>query len=168
MEKLNNLHRAVIGFGANLGDREATARTALDMVNQQIGRSVAVSQLYENPALIPPNDPVGTQPSFLNAVWIIETLLSPEACLHELIQIEHHFGRVRTYRWGARIIDLDLIAYDSLSYESQRLLVPHPEMQKRDFVLVPLCQVWPEWKHPVLGQTAAELLQALQATTLAF
>jgi 2-amino-4-hydroxy-6-hydroxymethyldihydropteridine diphosphokinase len=159
---INTFHKAVVGFGANLGNREQTARTALARVKEQIGELITASPLLENSALIPANDPVGTQPNFLNAVWIIETSLSPEACLNELIQIEHEHGRVRTYRWGARIIDLDLIAYDSITYESQRLVVPHPEMHKRDFVLIPMCQVWAEWVHPVLNRTAAELLAEIE------
>ena len=158
----DTFHRAVVGFGANLGDREHTANTALQLIEKRIGEILLASPLFENPALIPANDPVGTQPSFLNAVWIVKTILSAEACLNELIEIEHQFGRVRTYRWGARIIDLDLIAYDSLIYESQRLVVPHPEMFKRDFVLIPMCQVWPEWRHPILGRTATELLQEIE------
>jgi 2-amino-4-hydroxy-6-hydroxymethyldihydropteridine diphosphokinase len=156
--------RAVIAMGANLGDRRATLEAALTRLGQALGPVLAVSSFHETPPLIHPDDPVRDYPDYLNAVALVETKLAPLAILDGLQAIEAALGRDRageTARWRPRSIDLDLIALDDRVVDSLRLTLPHAEMHKRRFVLAPMAEVWPGWRHPTLGRTTAELLAAL-------
>ncbi len=145
-----------IGLGANLGDREANINCALvELVRSDFGSTlglVGVSSIYET-------EPVGfqDQPDFLNAVARIETDLGPHELLAALEKIEAKVGRKETFKWGPRIVDLDILLYGDESLEEDNLTIPHPEMHKRAFVLTPLAEIAPEAKHPVLGLTAREL-----------
>ncbi|OUM98116.1 MAG: 2-amino-4-hydroxy-6-hydroxymethyldihydropteridine diphosphokinase [Paenibacillaceae bacterium ZCTH02-B3] len=131
---------AYIGLGANLGDREAALREAVRLLDAAEGvRVLRVSPVYET-------DPVGytDQPEFLNMAVAVGTTLSPEGLLALCLGIERRMGRVRTIRWGPRPIDLDLLAYDGVRMETERLTLPHPRLAERAFALVPLRDVWPE------------------------
>lgn len=153
--------RAIIALGANLGDRQATLERAVEAIAREIGQVVARSRWLETPALIHPDDPAGSYPPFLNGVLVAETALKPASILERLHAIEAALGRDRsreTARWRPRLIDLDLIGLDGLVVDQPGLMLPHPEMHRRDFVLEPLCDVWPDWRHPILGRTARELL----------
>lgn len=151
--------RASIGLGTNLGDRSAQIDEALRALAARGMRVVAVSPLYET-------EPWGVtdQPRFLNAACIVETDLSPLALLDALQAIEHDMGRVRTVRYGPRPIDLDILMYDGLTMESERLTIPHPGMLQRSTVLVPLADIAPEAVHPVTGRTIREHLADLGPT----
>lgn len=130
---------AYIGLGANLGDREAALREAIRLLDAAEGvRVLRVSPVYET-------DPVGytEQPAFLNMAAAVGTTLSPEGLLSLCLDIERRMGRVRTVRWGPRPIDLDLLAYDGVRMETERLTLPHPRLAERAFALVPLRDVWP-------------------------
>jgi 2-amino-4-hydroxy-6-hydroxymethyldihydropteridine diphosphokinase len=148
---------AYIGLGANLGDpkrqlEEALARlTALEEVEV-----LKVSRFYLNPPLGPPD-----QPWYVNAVAQVKTRLEPEELMRALQQVEQDLGRVRGERWGPRVIDLDLLLYDGVIMSGPGLVLPHPEMQHRAFVLVPLAEIAPQAWHPALEKTAAELLAEL-------
>ncbi len=158
--------RAVVALGANLGDRRATLERAVELIAAEIGPVVARSAWLATPALIHPDDPAQSYPEFLNGAVLVRTALEPEQVLAGLHAIEADLGRDRsreTARWRPRLIDLDLIAVDDLVRDDAGLRLPHPEMHKRDFVLVPFCAVWPDWRHPLLGRTAAELLAELRA-----
>jgi 2-amino-4-hydroxy-6-hydroxymethyldihydropteridine diphosphokinase len=155
-----------VALGANLGDRQATLDRAVELMAVELGRVAKQSGWLHTPALIHPDDPAQSYPEFLNGAVLLRSQLPPEALLAGLHRIEARLGRDRskeTARWRPRLIDLDLIAMEDLVLDNEGVRLPHPEMYKRDFVLAPFCEVWPDWRHPVLHRTARELLAALGA-----
>jgi 2-amino-4-hydroxy-6-hydroxymethyldihydropteridine diphosphokinase len=149
--------RAYIGLGSNLEDREGHLRAAISALGQ-IGNVEKISSFYET-------ESVGTvpQPDFLNAVVGLQTALPPEYLLAELLRIEKDHGRDRSAGppKGPRTLDLDLLAYNALVSETPSLTLPHPSLPERSFVLVPLAEIAPEWRHPVNKKTASQLLEEL-------
>jgi 2-amino-4-hydroxy-6-hydroxymethyldihydropteridine diphosphokinase len=135
--------RAVVGVGANLGDRLATMRRAVDMLGE-VARVVARSRVYETA-------PVGgpAQPPFLNAAVLVTFDGSPLDLLERLLGIEASLGRVRTERWGPRAIDLDVLWIDGVAVNEPRLVVPHPRLRERAFALRPLLDVAPAARDPL-------------------
>lgn len=149
---------AYIALGANLGNREENIRSALLRLEKTPGiRVLRVSSLLENPAV---GGPAGS-PSFLNAAVAIETTLGSHALLHRLLDIERELGRVRRTRWEPRPIDLDLLLYGDQIISSQELVVPHPLMHERRFVLQPLAEIAPDVVHPALQMSVGGLLESL-------
>lgn len=145
-----------IAFGSNIGDRGAAIEEALNLIEQNEMKIVKRSKIYET-------EPYGyvDQPSFLNGAVEVETNLSCRDVLERLLSIENQIGRVREFKWGPRIIDLDIIFYNNEIYDEEDLKVPHPDMQNRDFVLKPLNDLCPDYVHPILGKTIRELLGEL-------
>jgi 2-amino-4-hydroxy-6-hydroxymethyldihydropteridine diphosphokinase len=146
--------RAFIGLGANLGDREATLRQALDLLAAEPGVELrAVSTFRET-------DPVGylNQPRFLNAAAELETTLSPRELLDRMLAVERALGRERTGpRFGPRTIDLDLLLYGDETIEAPGLQVPHPRLHERRFALEPLAELDPDLELPGHGPIQAVL-----------
>jgi 2-amino-4-hydroxy-6-hydroxymethyldihydropteridine diphosphokinase len=145
-----------LGLGANLGDRLANSRLALRRL-QTLARLEEVSSLYET-------QPQGVtdQPLFLNAVCRVTTGLEPPALLRFLKNVEWEIGRrPGGQTWGPRPIDLDILIYDDRVLDTPDLKVPHPRLPERAFVLVPLCELAPELRHPQLGRTMKELLASV-------
>ena len=150
---------AYLGLGANLGDPVRQLQETLERLNSAEEVEVTrVSTFYRNPPLGPAD-----QPWYVNAVTRVRTRLGPEELLHLLQQIETAMGRVRGERWGPRRIDLDLLLYNGEVIFTPDLVVPHPEMQHRVFVLAPLAEIAPRAWHPVLNKSAADLLAELDA-----
>ncbi|GGR05210.1 2-amino-4-hydroxy-6-hydroxymethyldihydropteridine diphosphokinase [Deinococcus ruber] len=144
---------ALIALGANLGDPLAAlraARTALE----QFGTVTATSWLYRTRAV---GGPPG-QPDYLNAALSLHTALEAQALMHALLATEHSSGRVRLERWGPRVLDLDLIGYGDSVLNTPHLTLPHPRAFGRGFVLAPLNDVAPHWRHPVSGESVAAAL----------
>lgn len=156
-----NQLKYIIAFGANLGNREETYKIAEEQVKSRIGQIVKASTLIETEPLLLPNEPKNSQQYYLNGAWIVKSSLAPDNVLEILQSIETELGRIRLKKWGARTIDLDIIGIDQQILNKPNLTVPHPEMHKRDFVLIPLSEIWPSWEHPVLKKTAANLLSDL-------
>lgn len=148
---------AYIALGSNLGDRERTLRSAITAL-RQLGSVDAVSSFYETA-------PVGIveQPDFLNAVVALRTLLPPQELMAALLRIEQQHGRDRSASLakGPRTLDLDLLSYGDSVTETPTLTLPHPSLAERRFVLAPLTEIAPHWRHPVSGKTAAALLSEL-------
>lgn len=148
------MSRAVIAFGANLGDREATIAAATRELADRPGiRLVAVSPVYETPAV--KLDGVDREaPRYLNGVVVIETDLEPHALLGLLHEVEHAHGRTRDERWGDRTLDLDLIDVDGVQLADERLQLPHPRAWQRAFVLQPWLDIDPEAEIVGRGRVA--------------
>ena len=149
--------RAFVGIGANLGDREATIRRAVELLDEIDGIEVVdMSALRETE----PWGPV-EQPAFVNGAVAVETALEPPELLVALLDVERLLGRVRTgERWGPRTIDLDLLLYDERVIDEPGLTVPHPRLHERRFALEPLAELAPDALVPGHG-SVAELLAAL-------
>ena len=156
------MHRILIGLGGNLpswvGAPRITLEAALAALEEAGVRVVARSSWYTS-APVPASD----QPWFVNGVVSAETDLGPEALLGVLHGVEAAFGRVREEKNGARTLDLDLLAHGNTVESAKNPLLPHPRLHERAFVMVPLAEIAPEWRHPVLNRTAAEILAAIPA-----
>jgi 2-amino-4-hydroxy-6-hydroxymethyldihydropteridine diphosphokinase len=152
-------HRVYVGLGSNLGDRKANLREAEErLVQIPNTRIVKASSLYES-------EPHGNAKTwFVNSVLEIETDLEPEELLKRTRAIETAMGRkrVKGKRWGSRIIDIDLLLMDNQTVSKRTLKIPHPEMHKRRFVLLPLAELAPHVTHPHLGTSMSELLGGLK------
>ena len=147
-------HRAFLGLGSNIGDRETNLKTSLSLLESAELRVRKTSSLYHT-------EPVGEveQPWFMNAVVEVETSLSPEELLHRCQQIEEEMGRRRLIPRGPRVIDLDILLYDQLTLTTPELTIPHPRLHCRRFVLIPLLEIAPHAIHPLLKKSIRELLK---------
>lgn len=155
---LSNPKRAVISLGSNLGNRLETLQGAVDALEDTPGvRVKAVSPVYETePWGVDPD----SQPSYFNAVVVLKTTLPPASLLERAHAVEEAFHRVRDERWGARTIDVDIVAYADMVSDDPHLTLPHPRAHERAFVLAPWNDVDPEAQLPGRG-TVAQLLDAV-------
>ena len=147
-----------IGLGANIGNREANLRMALRGLTR-MARVESVSSLFETD----PIGPVSDQPAFYNAACRIQTGLEPKSLLRFLKSLEHEIGRRPGGPVGGpRPIDLDILLYDDRVHENADLMIPHPRLAERAFVLVTLAEIAPDLTHPSTGKTIADLAQAVK------
>ncbi|MDA8106255.1 MAG: 2-amino-4-hydroxy-6-hydroxymethyldihydropteridine diphosphokinase [Nitrospiraceae bacterium] len=145
---------AYIGIGSNVGNRRYHCLKAVELLEQNGQKVSKISSLYET-------EPWGVkdQPPFINMAVEIETAFPPKKLLGLLKKIEKKMGRKKTVRWGPRVIDLDILFYDDLTVNDDDLVIPHPFMHIRAFVLEPLSEIAPEIVHPVLRKKVAALLR---------
>ena len=149
---------AFIGLGSNLGDRAANIESAVALLGATPGVAVVrVSRNLENPAVGGPPE----SPPFFNAVAQVQTTLGSHALLERLLEIERTLGRQRRAKWEPRLIDLDILLFGDQIISSHDLVIPHPLMHERRFVLEPLSDIAPDAVHPVLQMTAKGLLENL-------
>jgi 2-amino-4-hydroxy-6-hydroxymethyldihydropteridine diphosphokinase len=150
------MNKVIIAFGSNIGDRYKAIEEAMLHLEENGIKIVESSAIIET-------EPYGyvDQPPFINGAIIAETELSCREVLINLLKIEKDIGRVRLFKWGPRIIDLDIIFYNDEIYNEEDLVVPHKDMQNREFVLKPLYEICPDYVHPVLKKTIKELYEEL-------
>ncbi|SKA87634.1 dihydroneopterin aldolase / 2-amino-4-hydroxy-6-hydroxymethyldihydropteridine diphosphokinase [Clostridium sp. USBA 49] len=149
-------HKAYIGLGSNMGDKEENIKKALEYINTDKCRVEKVSNIYNT-------KPVGylDQDEFLNCAAEIKTLLTPEELIRFLLNIEKELKRERIIKWGPRTIDLDVLLYDDIITSSEEITVPHPRMHERLFVLKPLSDIAPYLIHPILNKRIISLEEEL-------
>lgn len=155
-------HKAYLSVGSNMGDRKKYLEDGIEALKAHpLIKQVEVSELLETA-------PYGgvEQADFLNAAIGLETLMEPEELLEALHNIENSAGRERILRWGPRTLDLDILFFDKLVYESDTLVIPHPDLHNREFVLKPLSTIAPNYRHPLLGMTVSQELAELEKSSL--
>jgi 2-amino-4-hydroxy-6-hydroxymethyldihydropteridine diphosphokinase len=149
-------YRAFLGLGSNIGERQKYLNQAAAELHKIANTKLLwTSSVYET-------EPYGKkdQPKFLNAVVEMETQFTPVDLLAETQSIEQRMGRTSSERWGPRQIDIDILLYDGLVNHDGTVTVPHPELDKRKFVLVPFCEIAPDVVHPISGLTVEEMARA--------
>jgi len=144
---------AYLSLGTNLGDRKQNLENCISFIGKKVGTLTQQSSLYQTKAWGVPN-----QPDFWNMVLEVQTSLSPPLVLKTILAIEIEMGRVRERKWFTRLIDIDLLFYGDLIIETPNLIVPHPYLQERNFVLYPLVELAPLLVHPILQKTVQELV----------
>lgn len=148
---------AYIGIGSNVGKRKENCYRALKLLKQKGIKITKMSSFHET-------EPWGykNQPNFLNLVIEAETELGARDLLKTLQQVEKTLGREKFFKWGPRTIDLDILLFDNMTVQENDLMIPHPLMHKREFVLKPLCEITPALLHPVLKVSVHDLLKQLR------
>ncbi len=149
--------KIAIGLGSNLGDREKNIRKAFERLQEEFLFEAKLSTLIETPPW-----GIEDQPSFLNAAAIGLSEWKPTAIVNYCKLLERELGRVDAVKYGPRLIDLDLLLFGEETWKSEGVVVPHPEMHKRSFVLMPLVELDPNWIHPIEKKTISELLVKLK------
>lgn len=149
----------LLALGTNLGDRLENVRTALRLLRESSIAVKSISSIYESAALLPENAPPEWDIPYYNLVVAVETDLSPDALLETTQSIQTQMGREDQGRWGPRMIDIDILAYDDAVLATPQLQIPHPLMLVRDFVMVPLAEIAPHWRHPITCELAAGCLE---------
>ena len=151
--------KCAIALGSNLGNSLDTAANALKALTNIPGVDlIATSSWYQTKPVGPP------QPDYVNGCVVLQVQQNPEELLTILQAIELQFGRVRTEKWGARTLDLDILLYENLVMQTPKLTIPHPNLTERAFVLVPLAEIAPNWIEPVSKKAIAQLAKEVDCT----
>ena len=154
------MEKIFLALGSNIGNRQENINQAIRFLSKEI-TDIKQAPIYESKAVGYEN-----QPDFLNTVISGYTDLSPEELLNFVKKVEKQTGRIKRFRWGPREIDIDILFYGNIVVEKDNLIIPHPRIQERDFVLKPLCDLEPEFLHPVLKKTVLELLNNLKEKSI--
>ena len=143
-----------LSTGTNLGDRLGNLDQVNKLIEAQIGPILQYSTIYQTAAW-------GgiVQPDYYNQVLQIDSSLQVTAVLDECLTIENEMGRIRKERWGARVIDIDLLFYEDKIIENEKLILPHPRLHLRNFVLLPLSELAPNWQHPIFNKDIVTLVK---------
>ena len=147
------MNKAFLLTGGNLGDRQQNLSTARTCITEQCGKIITASSIYETAAW-----GNSDQPAFLNQALEISTLFNARQLIRRLLKIEKQMGRVRKEKYGPRLIDIDMLLFNNEIHNYHFLKLPHPEMHKRRFALLPLAEIAPDEIHPVINKTITELL----------
>lgn len=148
------MNQVYLSIGGNLGYRRANLALATQLIKQEIGVLKKRSAFYKTKAW-----GIENQPDFLNQCLYVETLLSPQEVMQIALKIETKMGRVRARKWYTRLIDIDILFYNQLIINTKDLIIPHPHLHTRNFVLVPLTEIAPELVHPILKKNIKELYE---------
>ena len=148
------MRTAYLLIGGNLGNRKENLSKAVSLINEQCGSLTRSSSIYETDAW-----GIIDQPSFLNQALEVSTSLSARQLMRKVLKIEEEMGRIRKEKLGPRVIDIDILLFENEIHDLRFLKIPHPEMQNRRFVLVPLAEIDSNLQHPVLKKTIAELME---------
>ena len=153
------MNKLFLQLGSNLGDRVQMIKDATNFINEKLGKVLSVSKIYES-------DPwrVDGQQNYLNQILEVNSLLSPKEALKTILSIENELGRVRIEKWGERLIDIDIIFFNNEIIETFDLCIPHKHMHERNFVLIPLNEIVPQYVHPKYNKSVADLLQESKDT----
>jgi 2-amino-4-hydroxy-6-hydroxymethyldihydropteridine diphosphokinase len=156
---LVEMNRTFLSLGSNLGDSRSYLQKAVELIgrNTAINQITGISPVYRTKAWGKTD-----QPDFLNMVMELNTKGSPEMLIREILEIEKMMGRIRAEKWGERIIDIDILLYGNKIVKAENLVVPHPEMHKRKFVLVPLMDLDPNVIHPLFKKNISQLLDVCE------
>jgi 2-amino-4-hydroxy-6-hydroxymethyldihydropteridine diphosphokinase len=147
------MNKVFLLLGGNLGDRPANLERAKHFLSELVGRIINYSSIYETASWGNTD-----QPDFLNQVLLLETKLTAEQVMEQILFIENKLGRVRKEKNASRVIDIDILFFNEEVIETENLTVPHPQIQNRNFVLHPLNELAPQFMHPSLKKTIHELL----------
>lgn len=153
------MKRAYLLIGGNLGNPLLQMHRATQLISERCGTLLLMSRAYQTSAWGPI-----PQPDFYNRALVLQTTLSPNALLANILQIENELGRIRKEKLGPRLIDIDILLMDNLLIEEPDLQIPHPLLAERRFALAPLCEIAPFLWHPVHKQTIESLLHACTDT----
>lgn len=157
------IHSAFIAYGSNLWlDKNSPPKVLLARAIAHLCENSDIELIersrYYRSAPVPPSN----QPWYVNGILLVKTKLSPEQLLAYMLEVETFFGRIRGRKNAARTLDFDLIAYDNIVLNKERLILPHPRMHLRAFVLCPMAEIAPQWCHPKLNKSIRQLIDALQ------
>ncbi|MFT4092829.1 MAG: 2-amino-4-hydroxy-6-hydroxymethyldihydropteridine diphosphokinase [Niabella sp.] len=161
----NKINGIYLLTGTNLGNRQKNLALAKELIAERAGPVIASSAIYET-------EPWGIpdQPAFYNQVLFLHSTLTAEAVLNVILLIEQEMGRVRIEKYGSRVIDIDILFFNNDRYASEKLVIPHPRIPERNFVLAPMLEIAPDFIHPLLQKTIRQLAAAspdhLRATRL--
>lgn len=146
------MKKIYLSLGGNLGNREKHLKEAIQFISERVGQIILKSSVYETKAW-----GIENQPDFLNQVIAVKTLLNPQEVLATILAIEKDMGRIRERKWYTRLIDIDLLFYEKEIIQEENLIVPHPFIAERNFVLAPLAEIAGAFIHPKLDKTIAAL-----------
>lgn len=151
---MKSQHQVVLSIGSNQGNRLENIKSCIDLIHQEVGTVIRVSKLYETPAWGFESD------AFYNCALLLHTASSAQKILNQVLKVEKQLGRIRSNQEGyqSRIIDVDVIVFDDEIIDTEKLHIPHPLMQNRNFVLLPLQDLKLDWKHPVFHKSVSELI----------